>query len=168
MPLAAAATVFIPAVLAFAAAIFGSLVAYRQWKKQRSVERGKSFDVDRAAAYKELWSRLEAIHVRLRTANVRDDDFDAAVRDLNAFILGSEIYFEPGIQARTKAYLEAARDISVIIKSQPPDARRDYEMTESDLIDVSELNALTSALKAAETARNEIMAEVRANIGADA
>jgi hypothetical protein len=164
----AAATVFIPAVLAFAAAILGSLLAYRQWKKQRSVERGKSFDADRATAYKELWSRLEAIHLRLRAADVRGDDFEAAVRDLNAFILGSEIYFEPGIQARAKAYVEAARNVSVIIKSQPADVRRDYEMTESDLIDVNEMNALAAALKAAEESRNSIMAEVRANIGADA
>ena len=166
MPLAAA-TVWVPAVIAAAAAVFGSLLAYRQWKRQRSVERGKSFDADRAAAYKELWSRLEAIHVRLRSADVRDDEFDSDVRDLNAFILGAEIYFEPGLQARTKAYLEAARNVSVIVRSQPSDVRRDYEMTECDLIDASEMNALTRALERAGELRNAILTEVRANIGAD-
>ena len=159
--------VIIPAVLAFVAAILGSLLAYRQWKGQRGVEKGKSFDEDRASAYKELWSRLEAIHAKLRTVEVRDDEFDGAVRDLNAFILGSEIYFDPGIRARTRAYLEAVRRFAAIIKSEPPELQRDFARTDIPLIDSTKMNELSEAFTRAEESRETLMAEVRANIGGD-
>jgi hypothetical protein len=65
-----AVSIVVPAALAFIAAITATAVGYRQWKKQQAFERSRSFFDDRAAAYKELWSRLEAIDVRLRQADV--------------------------------------------------------------------------------------------------
>lgn len=159
--------VLVPALLAFAAAVFGSLLAYRQWRGQRRVERNKGFDADRAAAYKELWTRLEAVHVRLRSIDVRDDEFDASLRDLNSFILGSEIYFEPGIRTRAADYLEAVREVATIVKSAPPDVREKFDRTDA-LFGVVDMDRLTQAYTAAEEARSALMAEVRANIGGDA
>lgn len=157
--------VVIPAVLAFVAAVLGSGLAYRQWKGQRAVERSKSFDEDRAAAYKELWSRIEAIHVRLRTVEVRDQEFDSAVRELNSFILGSEIYFEPGVRRRVGAYLDAVRRVATVIRSYPPELQREYGITEDPLIDPADMGVLMQAFAAAEESRNALMAEVRAHIG---
>jgi hypothetical protein len=51
--------VLIPALLTFIAAIAATSVGYRQWRKQNKFERSKGFLDDRAAAYKELWERLE-------------------------------------------------------------------------------------------------------------
>lgn len=166
MPVVASVVVIlVPALLAFAAAIAGSLLAYRQWKGQRTMERGKGFDQDRAAAYRELWSRLEAVHSRLRSVEVRDDEFDASLRDLNSFILASEIYFEPGLRARVRAYLEAVRNVATIIKSYPPELQRDYGLTDDPVIDASEMKRLADAMAAADESRTVILDEVRANVG---
>jgi hypothetical protein len=157
--------VLVPALLGFAAAILGSWLAYRQWKGQRGVERGKSFDRDRAAGYKELWERLEAIHVRLRTASVRDEELDSSLRELNSFILASEIYFDPGIRERARAYVEAVRRVATVIRSYPPELQRDYGMTEDPVVDPGDMKELTEALTSAEESRNALLTEVRGHIG---
>jgi hypothetical protein len=157
--------IVVPAALAFVAAVFGTIVAYRQWKGQHSFERSKSFLDDRAAAYKELWSRLEAIHISLRTTHVLDDEFDSALLDLYSYILSSEVYFDPGIRDRTKAYLEAARRVATIIKDAPPAVQRDHAITATLEIDAADMRVLAAELQVAEDARAAIMAEVRSNIG---
>jgi hypothetical protein len=80
---------------------------------------------------------------------------------------GSEIYFDPGIRARTRAYLEAARRFAAIIKSEPPDLQRDLARTDIPLIDSTKMNELSEAFTRAEESRETLMAEVRANIGGD-
>lgn len=159
--------VLIPAGLAFIAAIAATAVGYRQWRKQHAFERKKGFLDARAAAYKELWERLEGIDLRLRQIDVVDDEFDDAVRDLNAFVLRSEIYFEPGIRARVKTYYDSARSVSKIVHSYPlEELQRQRSITEDGPVAAADMREIHDALQEADAARNAIMAEVRINIGA--
>jgi hypothetical protein len=164
-------TVGIMAGLPCAAAVLGTAIGYRQWKKQQSFERRKPFIDERRQAYKELWSRLEAIDVRLRVARVGGDEFSHLVRELNSFILTNEIYFDSGIRARVKAYLDAARDASEIAASYP-DAfdvnrvRRERGLTEDPEIPYESMSALMNVVVLATEARDAIMREVQRNIGA--
>jgi hypothetical protein len=158
--------VLIPALLTFVAALIATTVGYRQWRKQHTFERAKGFFDARAAAYKELWDRLETIDLRLRQIDVLDDEFDDAVRDLNAFVLRSEIYFEPGIRARVKSYYDSAREVSRIVHSYPvEELRRERGITEEGAIAGADMQEISEALRTADAARVAIMAEVRTNIG---
>ncbi|HEY6835487.1 MAG TPA: hypothetical protein VI142_03370, partial [Gaiellaceae bacterium] len=80
-------------------------------------------------------------------------------------ILASEIYFEPGLRARVRAYLEAVRNVATIIKSYPPELQRDYGLTDDPVIDASEMKRLADAMAAADESRTVILDEVRANVG---
>jgi hypothetical protein len=164
--LASADPALISAVLAFIAAIAATAVGYRQWRKQQDFDRSTAFLTDRAAAYKELWTRLEAIHVRLRQADVTDDDFDDAVRDLNTFVLSSEIYFDPGIRARVKSYYDSARNVSRVINSYPlEELQRERGLTEDGLLSGDDMREIALAMRTADEARMAIMAEVRTHVG---
>jgi hypothetical protein len=164
--LASILPVLVPALLTFAAAIAATAVGYRQWRKQNAFDRSKGFLDARAAAYRELWDRLETIDLRLRQIDVLDHEFDDAVRDLNSFVLRSEIYFEPGIRARVKSYYDSARNVSRIIHSYPAEElRREHGVTERGTFAAADMREIREALQTAEAARNAIMAEVRTNIG---
>jgi hypothetical protein len=159
-------SIAIPAGLAFVAAISASAIGYRQWQKQHSFERSKGFLADRSAAYKELWSRLEAINLRLREADVRDEEFETRLRELNAFVLVSEVYFDEGIRPRVKTYLESAREASRIVQSYP-EVRHQRGITEDGVIDPEGMQELFKVLTTADEARSAIMKEVRASLGAE-
>ena len=121
---------------------------------------------DRAAAYKELWARLEAIDLRLREIDVLDHEFDDAVRELNSFVLRSEIYFDPGIRARVKTYYDSARNVARIIHSYPlEELQRERSLTEEGALDAADMREIAGELRTADEARKAIMTEVRGNIG---
>jgi hypothetical protein len=164
--LASADPAVVSAALAFIAATAATAVGYRQWRKQQDFDRSKAFLTDRAAAYKELWTRLEAIHVRLLKADVTDAEFDDEVRDLNTFVLSSEIYFDPGIRARVKSYYDSARKVSRVINSYPlEELRRERGLTEEAPLSGDDMREVVLAVGTADEARTAIMAEVRTHIG---
>jgi hypothetical protein len=168
-------TTILPAVLGFAAAITATALGYRQWRKQREFDRAKPYEDDRRAAYKELWTRVEALDVEMRGVSGRpsvftDAEFGSRIRELNTFVLSNEIYFEAGVRERVKAYYAALKRLDELI-GERPDAkeieqfRREREITETGQLRAGQVGELQDAFGRAEAARAELMAEVRRNIG---
>jgi hypothetical protein len=62
-------------------------VGYRQWKRQPDTTRTSDFRAERQKTYKELWEKLEDVHVRLRTKAVETEEFRPLLRDVNSYIL---------------------------------------------------------------------------------
>jgi hypothetical protein len=157
-------TTVVPALLGFLAAALASVLGYRQWKRQDTYERSKTFIDDKSAAYKELWTRVERIDIRLRTVEkMRDEEFASDVRALNSYILASEIYFDPGLRQRVKTYLDAARHVSQIIGKYPAQQRQ-RAITETGPYSGEDLAELIQAVSEAENARETIRREVRMHL----
>lgn len=155
-------TIVIPALLTFLAAVLASALAYRQWKKQHAFERSKTFISDKSAAYKELWTRVEAVDIRLRTYELRDEEFTRDLRELNSYILLSEVYFDEGLQLRVMSYLRAARRVSKLMMNFP---KRGSHITEELTEDEAEVfQEIREAVFEAQDAREAIRLEVRKNL----
>ena len=155
-------TTVLPALLGFLAAALASVLGYRQWKRQHTFERSETFIGEKSTAHKELWTRLERIDIRLRTLEVRDEEFASEVRELNSYILVSEIYFDSGLKQRVKTYLDAARHVSKIITKYPAQ-QQEWSATETG--DWGEdLPELAQAVSEAKNARETIRLEVRKHV----
>ena len=84
----------IPALIALAGTVMVAFIGYRQWKRQQDSSRQSEYRTQRQQTYKELWEKLEDVHVRLRTEVVGGYEFSSLVRDVNSFILKRGLYLE--------------------------------------------------------------------------
>jgi len=71
------------AVLGLIGTLIVALLGYRQWKKQQDLARYGGFLTERQTAYKELWRKLEAVHLSVRSEEFREGDFRKLVREVN-------------------------------------------------------------------------------------
>ena len=71
----------LPAIIALVGAIVAVFVCYRQWRRQQDTTRTSDFRAERQKTYKELWEKLEDVHVRLRTKAVETEEFRSLLRD---------------------------------------------------------------------------------------
>jgi len=102
----------VPALIALMGTGLAILIGYRQWKRQQDTTREGEFRSQKQQAYKELWEKLEDVHVRLRTEVVGNDDFRSLIRDVNSYILKRGLYLEKDDQRLANQYLSRVREFT--------------------------------------------------------
>ncbi len=107
----------IPALIALVGTVLAILIGYRQWKRQQDTTREGEFRTQKQQTYKELWEKLEDVHVRLRTEVVTSDEFRSVVRDVNSYILKRGLYLEKDDQALANRYLSRVREFTSLVAS---------------------------------------------------
>lgn len=124
----------VPAIIALVGTILVALLGYRQWKRQQDATRSGGFQSQKQQTYKELWDKLENIHVRLRTETVGNEDFRSLVRDVNSYILKNGLYLENDDQQLADQYLSKVREFTnLVAASNSPDAKIALEDTAAEI-----------------------------------
>jgi hypothetical protein len=122
----------IPSLIALTGTVAVALVGYRQWKRQQDTSRESDYRTQRQQTYKELWEKLEDIHVRLRTEEVGGDEFSSLVRDVNSFILKRGLYLERDDQDLANCYLSKVREFTDLVRAcGSPEAKISMSKTET-------------------------------------
>jgi class 3 adenylate cyclase len=95
------------ASLAFLGTLVVAFLGYRQWKKQQDLTRYGSFLSERQTAYKDLWQKLEAVHLSVRSEEFREKEFHELVRAVNIHMIHAGLHLDRGEKARVNDYLVA-------------------------------------------------------------
>jgi hypothetical protein len=123
--------IVIPAIIALLGTVLTVFFGYRQWKRQQDAARYGTFLPERQKTYKELWEKLEDVHIRLRTENVNQDKFRKLVRNVNSYILKRSLYVEKDDHALANQYLSKVREFTeAVAKGGSKDAKRKMGDTE--------------------------------------
>jgi hypothetical protein len=116
-------------VLGPALALVGTLVAaflgYRQWKKQQDLARYGGFLSERQAAYKDLWQKLEAVHLCIRSQEFREEEFHELVRAANTLRIKAGLYLDEGEDKRVNDYLAALGSLGKVLATSPSTNAKD-------------------------------------------
>lgn len=162
--------------LGAALGLIGTLVVavlgYRQWKKQQDLARYGEFLSERQKAYKELWKKLEAVHLSVRSEEFREEDFRERVREANVYLIESGLHFDPGEKNKVNDYMAGLGTLGKLLadsaeseaKSQAQQSLHDTtEIPESVLIQVK---GLRDAYSCVEKQRELLIAHFRSVLGA--
>jgi hypothetical protein len=115
-------------------------LGYRQWRQQQSAAAAQEFDKERAAALRELWSLLSDQNATSRRVDaLRAQEFYAAVRDLNTFLIRTAPYLTTEEQDLARLYLETLFDIRAAVEERRSAAAREELVTTGRLRDVGRL-----------------------------
>lgn len=129
-----------PALIALVGTVLAVLVGYRQWKRQQDTTLKNEFRTQKQQTYKELWEKLEDVHVRLRTELVGNDEFNSLVRDVNSYILKRGVYLENDDQALANRYLSKVREFTGLVAGgKSAGAKRALQKTEEIPIELVRL-----------------------------
>jgi hypothetical protein len=147
-----------PALIALVGTVLAVLVGYRQWKRQQDTTLKNEFRIQKQQTYKELWEKLEDVHVRLRTELVGNDEFNSLVRDVNSYILKRGVYLEDDDQVLANRYLSKVREFtSLVAGGKSAGAKRALQITEEIPI---ELVRMVQDLDKVQTEVNQIREEI--------
>ena len=102
-------------LIALVGSVLAILVGYRQWKRQQQTTREGEFRSQKQQTYKELWEKLEDVHIRLRTGVVSSDEFRSLIRDVNSYILKRGLYLEKEDQQLANQYLSKVREFTDLV-----------------------------------------------------
>jgi hypothetical protein len=105
----------VAALIALVGTVLAILVGYRQWKRQQQTTREGEFRFQKQQTYKELWEKLEDVHIRLRTGVVSSDEFRSLIRDVNSYILKRGLYLEGDDQQLANQYLSKVREFTDLV-----------------------------------------------------
>lgn len=149
----------IPALIAFLGTLLTILIGYRQWKSQRDLTRSQKFQGDRELAYRQLWEKLEDVHLKARTDSVGKREFDALVKDVNAYILKNSLYIEKIDSKLSIEYLDSVWKLSQLVaKSKDKRVKNEWTITgplPADTLD--EYKELQAAWKVADESRDKVV-----------
>jgi hypothetical protein len=107
-------------------------LAYRQWKKQPEKTLKAEYLKNKQLVYKELWEKLEDIHVRLRTEIMGKPEFRNSIIEINSYILRNQIFLEDTDQEQTNEYLKTIYELAKVIKAS---GYEEIEGTTSETLD---------------------------------
>ena len=149
----------IPALIALLGTLLTIFIGYRQWKSQHNLTRSQKFQGDRELAYKQLWEKLEDVHLKARTDSVGKREFDELVKDVNAYILKNSLYIEKTDSKLSTEYLDSVWKVSQLV-ARSKDKRVKNEWTKTgplpaDALD--EYKELQAAWKAVDESRNKVV-----------
>jgi hypothetical protein len=120
----------IPALIALIGTLLTILVGVWQWRKQQQQARTASFNSDRQTAYKTLWEKVEAVHIKLRTSAGDEAAIRSLVQDVNGFILQNRLHLEAQDHQLANEYLKALQTYDQAIRTQSdPALKADWEDT---------------------------------------
>jgi hypothetical protein len=112
--------ILVPSVLAFIGSLAAIIVSYRKWRYEQRSTKLESFEQERRTVYKELWERVEEIHIRLRVGgNLERDDFDKLIQSTNVFMLKNSIYLDDGVHALVNDYLQSNKKLEDCLAQLP-------------------------------------------------
>ena len=74
----------IPALIALAGVLIGLIVAYRRWHIERRDSSSADYRRDRRSAHKDLWERVEDVHVRLRAKDLSKAEMKRLIREFTS------------------------------------------------------------------------------------
>jgi hypothetical protein len=123
-----------------------------------------TFSARRKTAYEELWSRIEEIHVKIRTEEVEDEAFSLLLRGMNTYIFQNSAYLDEALHDLANTYLLLLMDVRcVLTEAADEDAARAFEDTGpisySALVPARQMRDL---VEKAEGVRAELLRRVRA------
>src|SRR5437879_2523276 len=137
----------IVAIIGLAGTLIAALIAYRQWRTGERLKREAGFVERQQALYRELWEKVERASVSLRRAGAdppdepepirllrREKEFDAAIVEVNSFLLVNSLYIDRRDRDATRRYMDAVREYtSLLFRHGGPDALRRHGITEESI-----------------------------------
>jgi hypothetical protein len=105
----------VPALVALVGTVVAVLIGYRQWRIQQDSNRVSEYRSQKQQMYKELWGKLEDVHIRLRITVVGGDEFRLLVQDINSYILKGGLYLEKDDQRLVNQYLSQVREFTNMV-----------------------------------------------------
>jgi hypothetical protein len=164
----------IPAVLGLLGTLVVAFLGYRQWKRQHSLTRAGSVLVDKQAAYKSIWGKLETVHLYVRSETFQKDRYLELVREVNVEMMHSGLLLERGEKGLVNEYLQALRVLAETIDHQEDESLRnevqDTLYTTAPIPDevMQKAADLRAAYEGVEEKREMLIQRFRKAIGADA
>jgi hypothetical protein len=106
------------------------VLGYRQWRRQQETTRFSTFVIEKQSAYKGLWEKLEDVHIKVRTEEVSQAEFNVLLREVNSYILRHALYLNDEDQVLSNEYLRMVfRFKEVLMNSVPPEAQEYFFLT---------------------------------------
>ena len=168
---------FLKSALGAALGLLGTLVVaflgYRQWKKQQDLARYGGFLTERQNAYKELWQKLEAVHLSVRTDVFREENFHDLVRAVNVHLIHSGLHLDRGEKKRVNDYMVALGNLGRLLGSNEATSAKSkaleslHDTAEIPPEVLLEVKGLRDAYKAVEEKRELLIAHFRTVLGAE-
>jgi hypothetical protein len=159
-------------VLALLGTLFVALLGYRQWKKQQDVARYGTFLSERQAAYKELWTKLEAVHLAVRSTNFDEAEFHELVRTVNSHLMTAGLHLDRGEKSRVNDYLDALGTLGRVLTAvEANEAKSVVQQTLYDTAPIPEsvlaqVKGVKEAYSAVEEKREQLIEQFRRVLGA--
>jgi hypothetical protein len=162
----------LPASIALIGTILVAIVGYRQWKRQQELARYGSFLSERQNAYKQLWEKLEAAHLYIRTEAFEKEVFQELMRAVNIHMITAGLLLKDGEKERVNRYLQALEALGQCLATADAgpareDARDTMYATGALPPEVLQsVKGLQRAFAAVETERTNLIARFRKQLGA--
>lgn len=162
----------LPSSIALVGTILVAIVGYRQWKRQQELARYGSFLAERQNAYKQLWEKLEAAHLYVRTESFEKDAFQELMRAANIHMITAGLLLKDGEKERVNRYLQALGALGQCLADGAATPAR--EKVRDTLHDTGALppevlrtvKGLPEAYGAVETERANLIVHFRKQLGA--
>ncbi len=157
-------------------ALFGTLcvalLGYRQWRKQQDVTRFGSFLTERQAAYRELWKKLEELHLVVRSGSSSAEDVRELVRGTNVQMMQAALVIDRDETLRVTAYVDALTRLhGSLLAAEASESRDEAQRTMSltgavpeDVL--AQVDGLLEATTAVTEARDVLLVHIRTVLGA--
>jgi len=97
----------IAAVLALVGVLAGVGASARRSRRERQEAKATTFDAERGAAYKALWSQVEGIAVAMRTEALRGEALRLRLREINAELMKGGLHVDPADRKLVEEYVNA-------------------------------------------------------------
>jgi hypothetical protein len=99
--------IILPALIGLIGTLIVALIGYRQWKRKHALERAGSVLADKQTAYKNIWNKLEDVHLFVRSETFNKERFLELVRTVNVELMRSGLLLEAGEKRFVNEYLQA-------------------------------------------------------------
>jgi hypothetical protein len=156
-------------LLALLGTVLVALLGYRQWKKQQESSRSAAFVGERDKAYKELWQKLEAVHLNVRIEAFELEKFNQLVQAANIHVIESALYLDQGVQHQVNNYMSALGKLGVLLQeTNAVEAKGDAAITGVIPEDVlARVQGLREAYRTVEQQRSLLISQFRKVIGSN-
>lgn len=156
-------------LVALVGTLLVALLGYRQWKTQQASTKSAAFFAERRQAYKELWQKLEAVHLSVRSRTFSEQKFNQLVRAANTHVIKAGLYLDLAEKKRVNDYMTSLGKLGMLlVRAKSEDATREACSTTTFSPDVLEkIEGLQAAYNTVEEQRNLLIAHFREILGAD-
>lgn len=120
----------VPAIIALIGTLLTIYVGFWQWRKQTRIQQTSPFVSEKQTAYKGLWERLEAVHVKMRVEILDPAETKKLLQETNDFILKQSLYLDAADYALANDYLKKLQQFTDLVKEgNDPKLKQDWEIT---------------------------------------